>query len=73
MSIDREDVKHGIDTAAEKLKDVTDKVAAKFDKASDEASKKTREMARKTGDVMIDKGQKLKAAAREPSDPAREN
>jgi hypothetical protein len=64
MSFDKNDVKHGIDKAAEHLKVATDKVAMKSQEASDSMTEKAKELARKTGDQMIDKGQKLKNAAR---------
>ena len=72
MSIHKEDVKHSIDSAAEKLKEITDTFAAKLNEAGDEASRKAREMARKTGDMMIEQGHRLKEAAREPIAPAHE-
>lgn len=64
MSFDKNDVKHGIDKAAENLKIATDKLAAKSQEAGDSITEKAKELARKTGDQMIDKGTKLKNAAR---------
>jgi hypothetical protein len=64
MSFDRNDVKQGIDKAAENLKAATDKLAAKGSEAGDSMKEKAKELARKTGDQMIDKGTKLKNAAR---------
>jgi hypothetical protein len=60
MSFDKKDVKKGIDTAAQKLKDATDVVA----KSADQASAKAKEYANKTGDAMIAQGKNLKKAAR---------
>jgi hypothetical protein len=64
MSIDRNDVKHGIDKAAENLKTATDKLADKSHETGESMKEKAKELARKTGDQMIDKGNKLKNAAR---------
>jgi hypothetical protein len=64
MSFDKNDVKHGIDKAAENLKSATDTVAAKSHEAGESMKEKAKELARKTGDQMIDKGTKLKNAAR---------
>jgi hypothetical protein len=63
MSIDRNDVKHGIDVAAEKLKEATDKISDKFAETSRNANVKARELGRKTGDTLIEKGTKLKEAS----------
>jgi hypothetical protein len=63
MSLDKEDVKHGIDKAADQLKVATDKLAAKTHEASDAMTEKAKELARKTGDQMIEQGTKLKNAA----------
>lgn len=60
MSFSKEDVKHGIDTAATKLKEATDKIAA----TANDANAKAREIGRKTGDAMIEKGEKLKQASK---------
>jgi hypothetical protein len=64
MSFDRNDVKQGIDKAAENLKAATDKLAEKSNEAGDSMKEKAKQLARKTGDQMIDKGTKLKNAAR---------
>jgi hypothetical protein len=64
MSMDRNDVKHGIDQAAKNLKAATDKLADKSHDAGDSMKEKAKELARKTGDQMIDQGKKLKKAAR---------
>jgi hypothetical protein len=64
MSIDRKDVKHGIDVAAEKLKEATDMISDKLAATSKDANVKARELGRKTGAAMIEKGQKLNKASR---------
>ena len=64
MSLDRNDVKHGIDVAAEKLKEVTDKISDKLSETAKDANEKAREFGRKTGDTMIEHGEKLKQASK---------
>jgi hypothetical protein len=64
MSVDRNDVKHGIDKAAANLKAATDKLADKSHEAGESMTEKAKELARKTGDQMIAQGNKLKNAAR---------
>jgi hypothetical protein len=64
MSFDKEDVKHGIDKAADHLKAAADAVVAKSHEASESAKEKAKELARKTGDQLIEQGEKLKNAAR---------
>jgi hypothetical protein len=64
MSFDKEDVKSGIDKAAEHLKAATDAVAARSHEASESAKEKAKELARKTGDQLIEQGERLKEAAR---------
>jgi len=64
MSFDKKDVKHGIDKAAENLKAATDDLAAKSQEVGESMKEKAKELARKTGDQMIEKGTKLKNAAR---------
>ena len=59
MSFDRNDVKHGIDVAAEMLKEATDKIAA----TGQDANAKAREIGRKTGEALIEQGEKLKQAS----------
>jgi hypothetical protein len=58
MSIDKNDVKHGIDQAATNLKQAVDKVA----ETSDKIAAKAKEAGRKAGDHMIEQGEKLKKA-----------
>lgn len=64
MSIDRNDVKKGIDKAAEQLKTATDNLAAKSQEAGDAAKARAKELAKKAGDQMIEQGEKLRNAAR---------
>jgi predicted transcriptional regulator len=63
MSFDKEDVKQGIDNVAAHLKDAVDKIAEKTSESRGRVSEKAKEIARKTGDEMIEQGQKLKNAA----------
>jgi len=65
MSFDRNDVKHGIDVAAEKLKEATDKISDKLSETAADASVKARELGRKTGDTLIEQGEKLKQASQQ--------
>jgi hypothetical protein len=64
MSFDKNDVKNGIDKAAEQLKVATDNLAAKSQVVGDAAKAKAKELAQKAGDQMIEQGEKLKNAAR---------
>ena len=64
MSFDKDDVKHGIDKAAEQLKTATDNLAMKSHEAGESMKEKAKELARKAGDEMIEQGTKLKNAAR---------
>jgi hypothetical protein len=63
MSFDKNDVKHGIDKAAEHLKSATDAVAAKSHEAGESLTEAAKELARKTGDQLIKRGEELKKAA----------
>jgi hypothetical protein len=63
MSLDKEDVKHGIDNVAAHLKDAVDKITEKTSESRGKVSEKVKEMARKTGDELIQQGHKLKRAA----------
>jgi hypothetical protein len=68
MSFDKDDVKHGIDSVAAHLKHAVDSIAEKASDSRDKLTEKAKEVARKTGDEMIEQGQKLKtAAAAEPT------
>ena len=60
MTIDKKDVKAGIDGAAVHLKEAVDKVV----ETSDAIAAKAKEAGRKTGEQMIKQGQKLKKASR---------
>jgi hypothetical protein len=64
VSFDKEDVKSGIDKAAEHLKAATDAMATKSHEASESAKERAKELARKTGDQLIAQGERLKEAAR---------
>jgi hypothetical protein len=64
MSFDKKDVKQGIDKAADHLKAATDTLVEKTHEAGESLSEKAKELARKTGDQMIEQGTKLKNAAR---------
>jgi hypothetical protein len=64
MSFDRKDLKHGIDKAADHLKAAANTLAATSHEASESAKGKAKELARKTGDQLIQQGRKLKKAAR---------
>jgi hypothetical protein len=64
MSFDKNDVKQGIDKAADQLKAATDNLAAKSHEAGESMKEKAKELARKAGDEMIEQGTKLKNAAR---------
>ena len=70
MSIDKNDVKHGIDKVASHLKDAVDSIDQKTSDSREKLSEKAKEVARKTGDAMIEQGHKLKKAG--SSDPGAE-
>jgi hypothetical protein len=70
MSFDKNDVKHGIDNVASHLKDAVDSIAEKTSDSRDKLTEKAKEVARKTGDEMIEKGHKLKNAAAAKPAPA---
>jgi hypothetical protein len=61
MSFNKNDVKHGIDVAADKLKQATDKIAA----TAEDANAGARKIGRKAGDTLIEQGEKLKQASSE--------
>lgn len=63
MSFDKSDIKQGIDNVAEYLKDAVDKIVEKKNESSEKISESARAVARKTGDEMIEQGQKLRNAA----------
>jgi len=64
MSLNRNDVKHGIDVTAEKLKKATDTISDRLSDTAKSADAKARELGRKTGETLIEKGKKLKQASR---------
>jgi hypothetical protein len=70
MSFDKNDVKHGIDNVASHLKDAVDSIAEKTSDSREKLTQKAKEVARKTGDEMIEKGHKLKNAADAKPTPA---
>jgi hypothetical protein len=73
MSFDKNDVKHGIDNVAAHLKDAVDKIAEATSESREKVSEKARELARNTGDEMIEQGHKLRnAASAESSDATTE-
>lgn len=63
MSLDRKDIRRGIDKAAENLKDAVDSVADRTRESRARVTDKAREVAQKAGDEMIQKGRQLKRAA----------
>jgi hypothetical protein len=65
MKLDKEDIKHGIDTAADLLKDATDHIAEGSHKAAEKATGKRIELTRKAGDTLIAVGQKLKDSTKD--------
>jgi hypothetical protein len=60
MKLDKDDIKHGIDAAAELLKDATDHISEESHKAAGKAHEKRIELTVKAGDKLIEVGQKLK-------------
>ncbi len=71
MSFDENDVKCGIDKVAAHLKDAVDNFASRTSESREKVSEKAKEMARKTGDELIEQGSRLKKASSEglPPDP----
>jgi hypothetical protein len=68
MSLTKNDVKHGIDVVADHLKNATESVARTSADTADKIAEKGRELALKTGDELIEQGQKLKHAATKSED-----
>jgi hypothetical protein len=66
MSFDKEDVKQGIDEVAAHLKHAVDVVVEKTSGTRETIADKAKELGRKTGDEMIEQGQKLKNASSQP-------
>jgi len=79
MKLDKDDIKHGIDAAADLLKDATDHLAAKGHEVAEKTAEKRIELTLKAGDTLIAAGQKLKDSTKESTvversevpDPAR--
>jgi hypothetical protein len=65
MKIDKDDINHGIDAAAEMLKDATDYISEESHKAAEKATEKRIELTRKAGDKLIEVGQKLKDSTKD--------
>ena len=70
MSLHREDIKHGIDKAAENLKHAIDSIADSTSESRDRFRHKAKEVTRKAGDEMIEQGHRLKRAAEDSEDEA---
>jgi len=64
MSLNKKDVKRGIDKAAGFLKGATDTVAHKGGEGRERVAGKAKEAARSAGDHLIQAGQTIKRAAR---------
>jgi hypothetical protein len=67
MSFDKNDVLHGIDNLAAHLKDAVNAFTEKTGESRERVSEKVKEMARKTGDELIEQGQRLKNASGDPA------
>ena len=65
MKIDKDDIKHGIDAAADLLKDATDHLSEKGHEVAEKASEKRIELTLKAGDTLIAVGQKLKDSTKD--------
>ena len=63
MNLHREDVKRGIDKAAESLKDAVDRVADGTSASRAKLRERAMQVARKAGDEMIREGRRLRRAA----------
>jgi hypothetical protein len=64
MSLNKKDVKRGIDKAAGYLKSATDTVAQKSSEGRERVAGKAKEAARNAGDQLIQAGQTIKRAVR---------
>ena len=60
MKIDKDNIKSGIDMAADLLKDATDHISGESHKAAEKATEKRIKLTLKVGDTLIEVGQKLK-------------
>jgi hypothetical protein len=67
MKLDKDDIKHGIDAAADLLKGATDHISEKGHEVAEKASEKRIELTLKAGDTLIAVGQKLKDSTRDPT------
>lgn len=65
MKIDKDDIKHGIDAAAELLKHATDHISEESHKAAEKATEKRIELTLKAGNKLIEVGQKLKDSTKD--------
>lgn len=65
MKIDKDNIKQGIDAAADLLKDATDHISAESHKAAEKATEKRIELTLKVGDTLIEVGQKLKDSTKD--------
>jgi hypothetical protein len=63
MSLDKDDIKNGIDHIAAHLKGAVDTIAEKTAESREKLAENAKRMARKTGDEMIVQGHKIKDAA----------
>jgi hypothetical protein len=65
MRLDKEDIKHGIDTAADLLKDATDHISTKGHEVAEKTTERRIELTLKVGDTLIAAGQKLKDSTKD--------
>jgi hypothetical protein len=65
MKLDKDDIKHGIDAAADLLKGATDHIAEKGHEVAEKATEKRIELTLKAGDTLIAVGQKLKESTKD--------
>jgi hypothetical protein len=65
MKLDKDDIKHGIDAAADLLKGATDHISEESHKAAEKATEKRIELTQKAGDTLIAIGQKLKDSTKD--------
>ena len=65
MKLDKDDIKHGIDAAADLLKDATDHISAKGHEVAGKTAEKRIELTLKAGDTLIAVGQKLKDSTKD--------
>lgn len=65
MKLGKDDIKHGIDTAADLLKDATDKISAKGHEVAERTAEKRIELTLRAGDTLIAAGQKLRDSTKD--------